>query len=186
MIPKPQRYTYGEFLEITKDEMRVEFIDGQIFYLSTPTLEHQRVILNIARKMAEYFESRNSSCEPIVAPFDVVIQKEDEEEKRVQPDIFVICGEKPFSENEYKGVPSLVVEVLSPSNSNHDYVKKMDLYSRFGVNEYWIVSPLNKSIEVFILNENGYYKEPILYTKDEVIRSNLFEDLSIELKLIFR
>ena len=51
-------------------------------------------------------------------------------------------------ENEYKGVPTLIVEVVSPSNDSDDYVKKLNLYMRFGVKEYWIVSPKNKKVGI--------------------------------------
>ncbi|MBU3190627.1 Uma2 family endonuclease [Clostridium bowmanii] len=46
----------------------------------------------------------------------------------------------------YTGVPTLIVEILSPSNESHDLVTKMNLYQHFGVNEYWIVNPKIKTV----------------------------------------
>ena len=43
---------------------------------------------------------------------------------KVQPDL-VICDKKGLEEQNYKGVPTLVVEVLSPSTASNDYIKKM-------------------------------------------------------------
>lgn len=54
---------------------------------------------------------------------------------------------------------------------------------RFGVQEYWIVSPKNKGIQVFVL-ENGNYGEPTSYY-DEIIKSTVFNDMEINLENIF-
>ena len=45
--PLSTKPTYGEFLEITKDIERVEFIDGEIIYMSAPSVEHQRILNKI-------------------------------------------------------------------------------------------------------------------------------------------
>lgn len=185
-ILQPRKYTYDEFLEIAKGEKRVEFINGDIYYLATPTLEHQRITGRIYSKLLNYFEGLDGECEAFIAPFDIIFEQ-DKTIERVQPDIFVLCGDKPANENHFKGVPAFVIEVLSPSNSSHDYVKKMDLYARFGVKEYWIVSPANKVIEKFVYTEEERaYAEPIIYFKDSIIQSSIFEGLSIELKEIFK
>lgn len=47
---------------------------------------------------------------------------------KVQPDLIVICDKKGLKEQNYTGVPTLVVEVLSPSTASKDFTKKMELY----------------------------------------------------------
>lgn len=42
-----------------------------------------------------------------------------------------------------------MAEVLSPSTTSRDRGYKKDLYARCGVREYWIVSPSEKSVEVY-------------------------------------
>lgn len=54
-----------------------------------------------------------------------------------------------------------------------------------GIREYWIISPQNGTVQVFSLNANGEYSEPIMYSKDDIIKSVIFEDLKIESKDIF-
>ncbi|MFN7793065.1 MAG: Uma2 family endonuclease, partial [Cyclobacteriaceae bacterium] len=58
----------------------------------------------------------------------------------------------------FKGVPDLIVEVLSVGNRSHDLVKKKDLYEKFGVKEYWVVDPETKLAIGFEWKENGYVK----------------------------
>lgn len=183
-LQKNKKYSYEEFLEMTKDIERAEFIDGEIILQAAPTAEHQDIIGNIFFEMKKYFKDKK--CRPRVAPFDIVLKKENEETKRVQPDISVICEEFDTTQNQFEGIPSLVVEVTSPSNAGYDTITKVDLYQRFGIPEYWLVSPKNKSVNVFVFNvETGVYDEAILYCKDDSVSSNLFNDLSMELKSIF-
>jgi Uma2 family endonuclease len=151
--------------------------------LASPSIQHQRIIGALYRELSNYFDGKE--CEAVLSPYDVIFL-EDETKHIVQPDISIICDKSKYTANGYCGVPELIIEVLSPSNSSWDYVKKMDLYSRFRVKEYWIVSPQNSNIQVFILNEElGVYKEPLTYSRNDVIKSNLFNKLSIELKNIF-
>ncbi len=184
MLPKAQKYTYEEFLEITKDVERAEFIDGEIIYQATPTLRHQRILGNLLFEFKQYLKGK--SCEPFIAPFDIILKKENEEVKRVQPDLFVLCGDKPLDKNEFNCIPTLVIEILSPSNASDDYIRKLNLYMRFQVSEYWIVSPKSKTITVYSFDiEIEAYSEPIVYSKDDFVSSILYNDLSIELKSIF-
>lgn len=183
LIPQSKKLTYEEFLEQTKDVERAEFIDGDIYLLASPSPEHQRISFKLCLKLGNFFT--NSQCEVFSAPLDVVFEcNETGEIQVVQPDIMVICDKSKFTTNSYKGIPNIIIEILSPSTTAKDTIKKMDLYMRYGVKEYWIVKPKSKIIEVYYL-EDGVYTEPMAYSKDDIARSNIFEDLSIELKSIF-
>jgi Uma2 family endonuclease len=52
--------------------------------------------------------------------------------------------------------PDLVVEILSPSTSTWDRIKKYGVYARHGVAEYWIVDPGHETVEIFVLRDGGY------------------------------
>jgi hypothetical protein len=68
----------------------------------------------------------------------------------VQPDVYVHCDrEKEIQEGPLRTVPDFVVEVLSPSNPEHDLWRKRELYRRHGVREYWIVNPAGEKVYVF-------------------------------------
>lgn len=182
MLAENQKYSYEEFLHITQDMERAEFIDGEIILQATPTAQHQSIVLNIASEFKQAL--KGSQCKPYIAPFDVILERDLEEPKRVQPDVMIICNENLNYENQYKGVPTLIVEVVSPSNASDDYIKKLNLYMRFGVKEYWIVSPRNKTVEIFKL-EAGVYGEPTIYSKDDIIKASMFEEFNISLMDIF-
>ena len=63
---------------------------------------------------------------------------------------------QPEPKGHFHGVPDLVVEILSPSNREHDLVKKKNLYEKFGVKEYWIVDPQTKAIIAYTLGSGKY------------------------------
>ncbi|EYE89450.1 hypothetical protein Q428_02345 [Fervidicella metallireducens AeB] len=182
MFPLEKPMTYEEFLSLDNENDNLEFINGKVYMLSAPSVIHQTIVTNLSTELGIYFKGKD--CRHFVAPFDVIFQNQFEKH-RVQPDLTVICDKSGLTENNYIGIPHLVVEVLSPSTSSKDYIEKMDLYMRFGVKEYWIISPKNKTVEIFSLQESNFYSEPTLYSKDDIVKSSIFEDLSIGLKDIF-
>ena len=74
----------------------------------------------------------------------------------VAPDVAVYCDKNQIFYRGYIGIPQLVVEVLSPSNSDDDLIVKKDLYEKYEIPEYWIVSPMNKKVWIYILVDNKY------------------------------
>jgi Uma2 family endonuclease len=51
-----------------------------------------------------------------------------------------------------RSAPDLAVEVLSPSTAGRDRGRKMQIFARYGVTEYWIIDSLARSVEIFWLN----------------------------------
>lgn len=64
----------------------------------------------------------------------------------VAPDVAVYCDKNQVFYRGYIGIPQLVVEVLTPSNADDDLIVKKDLYEKYGVPEYWIISPMSKKV----------------------------------------
>jgi Uma2 family endonuclease len=183
MIPRGKKVSYEEFLWMDmKSDDNLEFIDGEIYLLAAPSVIHQLAVTNLSAEFRNYF--KNKDCIHFVAPFDVVL-KDEEKIHKVQPDLTVICDKKGLGEQNYTGVPTLIVEVLSPSTASNDFIKKMGLYMRVGVQEYWIISPKNNTVHVFPLKEDGFYSEPNIYSKDDIVKSSIFKDLEITLSDIF-
>ncbi|MCX7903487.1 MAG: Uma2 family endonuclease [Caloramator sp.] len=182
MLPSPKKYSYEEFLSLTKDK-RAEFIDGEIYLLASPSFEHQMVISKLNIELMNYF--KNTDCIPILSPFDVIFENGSTGEINVvQPDLTIICDKENITDKGYKGVPKLIIEVLSPSTASIDYIKKMSLYAKFNVEEYWIINPRNKTLQIFIL-ERDLYIEHAALTSEDIVNSYSFKGLSIKLKDIF-
>jgi Uma2 family endonuclease len=117
----------------------------------------------------------------------IVIRRTSENINIVQPDMMIICDleEKLNEDDYYKGVPSLVVEVLSKSTRRKDLIKKLDLYMSCGVSEYWIVNPDNQEVTVYLF-EDYNISNSATYKNSEAAQSFIFTGLSAEIRRIFR
>ncbi|KRQ85803.1 hypothetical protein ABG79_02407 [Caloramator mitchellensis] len=176
-----RKFTYDEYLAIA-EKQRAELIDGEIYLLSSPTFEHQRIISRLNVLFENLLE--DNECVPVISPFDVIL--EDKNEKNiVQPDLLVICEREKINERGFAGVPALIVEVLSHSTASRDYVVKMNLYMRFGVKEYWIINPQSRTVEIFNIDENGYYGIPKTYSKDDIVKSQIFDFIQFPINKLF-
>jgi Uma2 family endonuclease len=178
--------SYEEFLEMTKDvEERFEYIDGEIYLLASPKTAHQVALAELFGIFYNWFQ--NKECIPLVAPYDITLSRYKENINIVQPDIMVICDleEKLGEDDYYKGVPALVVEIISESTRSKDLIKKLDLYISCAVGEYWIVNPINKEVIVYHFADKNIVSHST-YRKSETARSCLFAGLEAELDRIFK
>ncbi|WP_197081162.1 Uma2 family endonuclease [Gordoniibacillus kamchatkensis] len=173
-------------MELTRDsEERYEYIDGEIYLLASPKTAHQIALTELFGLFYIWFQG--SKCTPIVAPYDITLYRSAEKINVVQPDIMVICDlEEHLGEDDYyKGVPALVVEIISEGTRSKDMIKKLDLYMSCGVKEYWIVNPLSREIAVYYF-EDCEFSKTATYKKNESAQSFLFVGLTAELDRIFK
>ena len=183
---KQQEITFDEFIKLDSetDEL-LEYIDGVVYNQASPSIKHQRVSHKLSFEFENHFNGKE--CEVFTAPIDIVLKNEYITDcKKVIPDLVVICDKLGFNENNYIGVPTLIVEILSPSNQSHDLVTKLNLYQKFGVPEYWIVNPKFDSIHIYTLDKNGMYEETGIYKGKEIAESSIFKGLNINLANIFQ
>ena len=181
-------YTYADYLKWQFEE-RLELIKGRIFRMSpAPNTRHQQIAgdLFVAIKNLLF----KQQCRAFIAPFDVRLpvknrKKDNEVTTVVQPDICIICDPLKIDARGVCGAPELIVEVLSPDNSNKEVKLKFELYQEAGVKEYWIVYPEEESVAVFVLNEANKYNGAVLYAGDDRIRSSAIPGLTIHLTDIF-
>lgn len=119
------------------DGKRAELIDGQIYYMTPPTRNHQRIVGEMFATIREYINSNHGICEVNIAPFAVFLNEDDT--NYVEPDICVICDHNKLTDKGCSGAPDWIVEIVSPGNRPMDYYTKLFKYRTAGVREYWIV-----------------------------------------------
>ncbi len=148
-IATPPR-TLMEVYKMLPEGTLAELINGQLYVSPAPTNIHQRTVLKIIIQLSQFIDE-NKLGEIFIAPSDVYL---DENANAVQPDLYFISKEnnnQPLDEIPYQGVPDLIIEILLPSNNDHDLITKKNLYEKFGVKEYWIVDPFTKECLVYEL-----------------------------------
>lgn len=181
-----KKASFEEFMELRNNsDERYEYIDGEIYFLASPKKAHQAALGELFVIFHNIF--KGEKCRPMMAPFDIEMKRTPENISMVQPDLMVICDleEKLGDDDYYKGVPDLIVEILSESTKRVDMVKKLDLYSVCGVKEYWIVNPWNKEVVVYQLHDSDILNSKTFKT-NETIQSFIFEDLTVELNDVFK
>src|SRR5262245_60236516 len=145
------RKTVEDYMKLPEG-VRVELIDGEFFVSPSPTLRHQIIVQNLFRLLFAFLESKRLG-RIFVALLDVVLPSG----VVLQPDLlFVAAANAAILKDRIRGVPDLVIEVISPEGAERDRIVKRDIYARNGVRVYWIVDDATKSVEVFEL-EGGRY-----------------------------
>lgn len=160
-MPDSGTLTYDDLVQFPDDGKRRELLDGELIVSASPAVRHQIV----AQRMFFALESHvreHGAATVFFAPLDIILSPE----TVVEPDVFVILDEQRsiITEPNIKGVPALVVEVLS--NPRIDRVRKRQIYARFGVPQYWIADPDSDRIEIHRLADGEYGKPEILELGD--------------------
>ena len=136
-----------------------ELINGILFMSQSPILEHQQIISDLLTDINVFIRKYRKGGRVFPAACDVYL---DDVANAVQPDIVYVSPENQsiMKKNGIHGTPDLVIETLSPSNASHDLDLKKGLYEKFGVPEYWIVSPTTRECIGYRL-QDGKYGEPL-------------------------
>jgi len=188
-MPLPQegkKYKYADFLTWPEGE-RWEIIEGVPYMQAAPTWQHQAISVQLTSQFNAYLKDK--PCRVFAAPFDLCIPELDESDEEIsniisQPDI-VVCDESKLRKTGYFGVPSLIIEISSPSTARLDKLVKFNKFEKAGVKEYWIVEPDTKLVSVFTLQDNNRYGRPELYTEIDNVEVSIFSDFVIELSAVF-
>ena len=168
-------YTEEDYYNLPEN-VRAELIDGQIYYMAAPSRIHQKILMFLSKTIANYIDSKDGSCEVYPAPFAVKLF-EDDDKTVVEPDISVICDPNKLTERGCTGAPDWIVEIVSPSTSSHDYIRKLNLYAKAGVKEYWIIDPRTEKVFVYHLDQADVNADS--YTFQDKIKVNIYDDLWI-------
>jgi Uma2 family endonuclease len=183
-LPKEETwYTYADYKEWELDEgERYELIRGVAYCMSAPNIKHQEILMELGRQFANYLIGK--PCKVYPAPLDVrLFYEEDESDDTVvQPDIVVVCDEKKRGTEGCRGVPDLVIEILSPSNTAIEMERKFGLYREAGVREYWVVNPENR-LTVYLFHNGKFLTET--YGSTDTVPVGILPGLNIFLEQVF-
>ena len=176
------KFTYDDYLLLPDDGKRYEILDGELLMSPSPKHLHQKVSLRLARILADFVEN-NSLGEILCAPFDVVLSPD----HVVQPDILFVSNQniEKIKETHFAGTPDFVIEILSKSTLQRDRIVKRKIYARFGLQEYWLVHPEKKYIQILRL-QTGDLRNVAEFKEHETLASQVFPGLKIAMNEIFK
>jgi Uma2 family endonuclease len=169
MATEPKtRYTYADLAGFPDDHIRREIIDGDLVVTAAPRTRHQRAVGEILIELGLY--ARRHGGVALVAPTDVFFA----DDNVVEPDVLFLTSDHADRVEELyiAGAPDVAVEVSSPSTHRLELVRKLGLYERFGVPEYWYVDLQADRVEIHRLVDDQY-GVPALLRRGDVVRSVL-------------
>lgn len=161
-----QKFTMEEYLTIERaSDQKHEYFNGEIFAMSGAGNRHNVIFKNLYGDLA--YKLKGKACQPYGSDMRVHIP---ENTLFTYPDISIFCRDliEDGGDNDVFIEPSVLIEILSPSTRNYDRGTKFKLYRDIPtLKEYVLVDSEAVNVEMFRLNENGYWQlEEIKSTAD--------------------
>jgi Uma2 family endonuclease len=179
--PPQGEWTYEDYRRLPDDGWRYEIIEGELFMSPAPDPIHQECGFELMATFRD-FNKKHNLGKVYIAPIDVILPGL---ATPVQPDGLFIFKERLHivKKGQIEGAPDIVVEVLSPGNWLTDRREKFQNYAKAGVREYWIVNPLARTIELFVLRK-GRYELIGKYGFGETVRSEVLPGFEVQVEEI--
>ncbi|WP_394846601.1 Uma2 family endonuclease [Pendulispora brunnea] len=176
-------HTWEEFLDLDDDDRR-ELIDGEFVEIETmPGPAHEYTVGALIYYVNAWAKPRRAG-DLYASGYKVRVSNK----RGIMPDLQYFAKDNPNRWQERAvsvGRPELAVEVISPGSSRYDRVKKFNWYADIGVPEYWIVHPLERTLQQFILKD-GHYVVMASLSDSETFRPETFPGLEIPLVEIWQ
>jgi Uma2 family endonuclease len=147
------RVSYADLERAPEDGRRYELYDGEVYVVPAPLPRHQVVQQLIAELLRRYAQACGGFA--VDSPIDIVFSEYDV----LQPDIVFFAPSRAHLidlDHVIRHPPDLCVEIVSPSTEATDRGRKMQMFARYGVTEYWIVDPGTRTIEIHRLGDGAY------------------------------
>ena len=159
MATTVKRLTYDDLESIPQEREgdRHEIIDGELVVTPSPIPNHESITQNIPWALSQVVR-KNKLGRLYTAPVDVRLSPDNV----LIPDIIFVARERRqiVGAKVIEAAPDLVVEILSPGTRRRDLGVKRGLYARFGVREYWIVDPDERSVTVLVVDRRRVRPAP--------------------------
>lgn len=176
---KKKTYTYADF-EKLPEGAPYQLIGGDLLKSPPPVPYHQ----GLGSRLHIHFITLEEAGKGKVylSPIGVYLS----ETETYQPDLLFISADRYhiIGAKKIEGAPDIVVEILSPSSAYYDLRSKKNVYEQSGVKEYWIVDPMEKSIELYSNTDEGFVLKE--RRKSGTIASALYPELEISVERLFR
>ncbi len=161
--------TTMQLFELLPEGLLCQVIENTIYISPAPFFEHQLVAQTLSSEIFNYVKENDLGiC--IQSPIDVYLN----EDNAFQPDIiFISKGNlNIIKQGKVKGVPDIVIEVVSAGSKKMDTITKKEIYEKCKVKEYFIVDPGSKKVITYYLKAGKFEKQT---STNEVIKSKMLK-----------
>ena len=191
MDDSKKKLTWKEFrnMEVDENDHSIyELIDGvpkRKSYSDTALfskISDRQVFRNLSEKMGAFLKAKPIG-EYFYAPSDVFL----DDDNGVVPDLSFVSKERDFlieNGSYIAGPPDLIVEIISPGSIKRDRKEIKDLYEKFSVKEFWLIDPVNRTVEIYLMKNDAYHLHAILEKEGE-LSAHTIEGFKMKISELF-
>jgi len=174
-----RHYTVEEYLEMEKaSKVKHEYFQGEIFAMSGAGDNHNEIFSNVFGEICTKLKSK--PCRPYGSDKRMNIP---ENTLFTYPDISIYCNGLIHSEfdDDTSILPTVIIEILSPSTKNYDKGKKFNLYKDIpSLKEYIMIESESVLVDAYYINEE---KNWALNQHKELSEALTFVSMGFEIAL---
>ena len=187
LMDYPIRSNSGQYTieEVSRMENHAELVDGKLIITDKTTVTHQRAVREIVRALEQFIRSNKGGCEVFAENIALYCNELcDSTDNFFLPDVMSVCDKSGIKDDGVHTAPRFVAEITSVSTRKQDYIEKMAVYAKIGVQEYCVVD-LQRKIVVRYLKDNDFIPEMVSYSLSSSIPVHTYPNLEIDLSGIF-
>lgn len=180
LFPRQGEWTEEAYFALPDSNRFIELDEGELVMPPPPSDLHQSINGKFYIELDRFVNQRKLGVVRI-SPLPVRLW----EGKIREPDVLFLSNQHSSRRGEqFWGPPDLVMEVISPSTRITDRRAKYQEYAQAGVNEYWLIDPRAKTVEVYFLQDNVYVAFGA-YRTGETAKSKLLDGFTVNVKKLF-
>ncbi len=161
-------------------DLHMQIIAGEKVIEDFTSPRHNLVVAHIAGAIRDYISAHKGTCKVFTDSVALYANELcNDNDDYFLPDIMVVCDLQKIDEKGVHSVPKFVAEVTSESTKKFDYNRKLEIYKKIGVEEYWIVDLERNAIVKYLMIEDYILQ---FLTFDQAITVNSFPGLEIDLQ----
>lgn len=179
-IPK---MTYTEFLDWLDEDVRAEWVEGEVIIMSPASDRHQN-LADFLTALLRHFAEAHQLGVVRSAPFQM---KTGTSLPGREPDLIFVSREHldRIKHAHLSGPADMALEIISPETRARDRGEKFYEYEQGGVREYWLIDPVRKQAEFYMLGEDGIY-HPAQVGEDGIFRSVVLKGLRLKVDWLWQ
>jgi Uma2 family endonuclease len=180
-VEEKKKYTVDDYMML-EEGAPFQLINNELIMSPSPNSLHQSLTLRLGQIILNFLDIKKMGGY-VAGSMDVVF----DDDNVLQPDVLYVSDEREAEivKDRVLGAPDLVIEILYPSNAFYDLRQKKDIYQKYGVKEYIILSPTEKNGDLYILKD-GIYHLHQKAQKNELLHSVVLQCFSIDLGYLFK
>jgi Uma2 family endonuclease len=167
-----------QFLQLPEGPPFYDYVNGEAIEVNRPSVRHQYILIRLANLLMNYVESHQQGL--VVGDCNLELPNGN----IYAPDILYLSQQNLTAYDQVRGyvrgVPDLVVEILSPSTADYDRTQKMGDYAACGVPWVWLVDQETLLIEEYQWTPEGYLRRQAVDAQTP-FRPHLFPELTLQM-----